>query len=179
MYDILADSICNLHEFGNDTMKHRNKVLCKKNNSGTMEVVKHAHSYAPLRVMAGCHGISLYAWQHEQMVSDSLVDCWMGGGGLESIVLIHSNHVDCCLGCCLLYMKGLYCDVAKQDCWGSLWTYSDPHRQIKIKRKESGSKGEAMQWHSSNRNKCIICNFLLHLIKYLMLRLRWQTEAVW
>jgi len=35
-------------------------------------------------------------------------------GGAESIVLIQSNPVDCCLCCCLLYVKGLYRDVANR-----------------------------------------------------------------
>jgi len=41
MYDeIPANSIYNMDELGNDTTKHRNKVLCKKTDSATMEVSK-------------------------------------------------------------------------------------------------------------------------------------------
>jgi len=56
--EIPADAIYNMDELGNDTTKHRNKVLTKKQVLAQATTIRHAHSCVHRKVMVVCHGIS-------------------------------------------------------------------------------------------------------------------------
>jgi len=75
--DIPSDCIYNMDELGNDTTKHRNKIIFKKMDWPLRRPAKQGHSCEWPRVMAACCGISQYAWQHVQMVHMPISSVWL------------------------------------------------------------------------------------------------------
>jgi len=56
--DIPSNAIYNMDELGNDTMKHQNKILTKKQKLALRKQTQHVPSCAHPKVMDGCLGIS-------------------------------------------------------------------------------------------------------------------------
>jgi len=102
--DIPADAIYNMDEVGNDTTKHRNKILTKKTASGTKEVnstrtfmrTSEGDGRMPWHITicltTRADGMFWIVVCVSSIVFDCCVFC---GGGSESIFLIQSNPVDC------------------------------------------------------------------------------------
>ncbi len=55
--DILAEAIFNMDELGNDTTKHQNKILTKKQQQAVKKSIQHVSSCGHQKGMATCHGI--------------------------------------------------------------------------------------------------------------------------
>jgi len=180
--DILPDSIYNMDETGNDTTKHRNKIISKKKDSWTKEA-KTTRTFMRTSEGDGCMPWHITIclttradgkfWLLCVVDGCKLVDCFwlsvncvwllsfLGGTGQKVSLLIQSNPVDCCFT-----WKHLYRDIKNginEGACGPLLIHAD---KSKTKEKEAEERVRQCSQKTTKETSAVTTTALWHTVGF-------------